>query len=400
MINDFYEMILIVSNKYKQLCEVHQYPSLDIDVMDVIDKDLEIIEFDQAKILIDKLIQNANKRNVVPSLLLLGGDDVGVWPTTLRIIEYCRSMKKFIKITLQVENIEQIHSIYDICYQVKKYDIRLRCIYSDKTKDFIPLFLERNPYMQIYLPLNCENYLQLYNIYMELNTLKAKKLKILFNYYEFNNTSTFNIQLLLPQLTQIKEFIQQEFLNNNIPLIPFNYDINFIMILVNNIEKNNDVQYFSTGELVQHHCKMVLGDMIIANQNGELYLCSNKHLNQYNTNAYCGYIHENEIYEKDDLNIFYHIYKCYLVQEHTLFPQSEIIMDCDKCTRVTTCSTGCFCNNLINSDDALNPLVEYCIINQHIKELMEEIVSYFNTNKNILFKEYFYMACQKGTDGI
>lgn len=400
MIDNFYECILIVSNYYTQLCEMFYHQKKDKYLNPEFN---EIIELDLAYKIIDKLVDNAKKQNKIPKLILLGADSISVQETTLAIIQYCRNLDTFIEITLQIENVDKTVNFFEINNLIRTYNLQIDYIYNDFTEDSIQILIEDNPYMNIYLPINWNNYLSLTKIYYKLNDLKVKKLKILFNYYELNRFkkySNFQMDLLLDELTEINNFIYDNFQNNNIPLIPFNFSINFIMILMNNIETENEIQYLSTGDCVKRHCKMVLGERIIINQKGELYLCSHEDFIPLNKKAYCGYIHLDDNFEVEDLNIFKKIYNYDLIEDYRLYPNSDPTLDCDHCTRVTTCSTGCFCNNLIGSDFALNPVIEYCLINRHIKELMEDLVKKLNEQENELFKEYFYLTCQRGTDGL
>lgn len=386
--NEVTQGILLLSNKYTQICDLYKCYCNDNDNF--------IMSYDTAKNIVDIIINNAKMNQTTPTFYLIGGDSVFSWTIiTKKIIEYINSQDIYSKIILQIE--EDIRELDDFHNFLKLYNnISLYVLYNSLvTTPFIQELLMMKPFLKIIYKININNYSSIFNDFIKLNQLHVKKIKYIYDLSQMEET-TFNIDDIYNEFIQIQNFIINSFNNNTVPLIPDNINNNFIKVMMQNeIEKRQKteqirIDFFHYAELMAYHCNMILGKKLIFNPLGEIYLCSKDKLNKENS-FYCGdlnsHISSDEIFEK----IFNKKKELY----NTLEPYPSDLR-CKSCSIYPICNIDCFGNNLCFSSNSLFPNRFYCGLINKWNEITITIIKNLDSSHNELFKNYFYIYCQKG----
>ena len=386
--NEVTQGILLLSNKYTQICELYKCYQND-------DQNF-IMSYETGKKIVDIIINNAKANEITPVFYLIGGDSIMSWPIiTQKIIEYINAQSIYSKIILQIEeDIRELDNFHDF---IKLYNnISLQILYNPLvTAPFIPELLKIKPFLKVIYKITVNNYSAIFNDFLKLNQLNIKKIKYIYD-FEHMEESTFNINNIYNEFNKIQEFIVESFTNNTIPLIPDNINNNFIKIMMrdeknkNKKENNIDINFFHHIELMTYHCNMLLGEKLIFNPLGEVYLCSKDKLDKDNL-FYCGdltnCITSDQIFEKlfnENKMSFYKI------QPYTTN------LRCKSCKIYPICNIDCFGNNLCFSNNSLFPNRLYCGFTNEWQNATISIIKKLDNTHNELFKNYFYIYCQKG----
>ena len=392
MTDNFIKTMLIISNQYNQLCELYECYHSEQE---------KIIDLDLAKNIIDKTISNAKIQQEIPEIYLIGADNSNVWNLiTKDIINYILNKKEYIKITIYLEDTH----IFDEHMFLFLIENKINIIYyisqlNNINKNILNI---NSSFLKIMFLITLNNINNIYNNYLYCVQNKIKNFKFLFNDKQFSiqNENLKLYETIEQEFDKIKNYIIKEFKNNKIPVIPENFLYQFIKILIIDNEKQKNVRMLNNIDLINYHCDILQEKRIFINQYGELFLCSSEPLNNKNK-FYYGTI--TNIKNSNDFlaEIFNYNINYFKNIPHKLDNKS-----CqNKCNLFSVCSMGCFSNNLLNKNNSKininEPFQSYCKINQILYNKIKEIIILLDTEKNELFKDYFYtVITTKGLIGI
>ena len=380
---DLLHTSLIISNSYNHICEL--YP-LNYNLTNK----QKYIDINIAYELINKItlsIQDNKNISLLPEITLIGGDNDGSWDSyVVPLIQYIRKQPYFIKINLECENLNFLNNIkLDYC---QKQQINLNLFLIDN--NFNPLLLtniiEKKPLTTITIYIHNLFFNNLHYLYTQLNHLNVKNVNFLFEEIQ-NNTYSLNlydnINLII---NEIKNIFNQE----EIPLIPKNFQLNFLKIILN----QNNKDKLNHSNIIDQHCYFLTAPHIIMNQDGELFVCSFDILNKQNP-MYIGFvdiIKHSINHDKYQLNNFYN--------NHTTNIAPLFGENCSECPMYFVCSTGCPIINLTNNGQSNIPNKNYCTLSTWFYEKSLELMEYLDKQKNELFKNYLFGCTMKGTYGL
>lgn len=373
------ETIILISNHYSSFCNLYScYHEINEELA---------LSYDIGKTIINKIFNNAKQQNFVPKIYLIGGDVIHYWETiTKPLIEYCLSLKQYCEIYLQFEN--ENNRYEEIFKYLKEHNIYLNFIYNLNTSFYLEAAIKYKPFLKLYYYINNDNVNDLFINYQHFNTLNIRKLK-------FTIEFDINKKILENNLYQIKNFIIQSFINNEVVLIPDNINNNFIKVLMLDEEKRIGLQLLHHSELTTYHCPMTIGQRIIINQLGQLFCCHHEKLD-VNNPMYIGDIFNSDFETVDIFQKVYH-FTAEDKKPYILNPQNEKA-ECKSCKIYTICHLNCFANNLLISNDPSLCSSKICRIDQLWFDISLSIIDTLDQNQNELFKNYFYAQCMKGLE--
>lgn len=376
---------LLLSNQYSQICNLYEcyLPSNSIEIMN----------YETGIKIIDTIIDTSLRIKNTPIFYLIGADNSLTWNTiTKKLINYINSKNIYNKIFLQIErNINELDDFEDIITHSQTLNFNI--IYNKITKPLIFELIKMKHFSKVFYKIDLNNYNHLYKDYLDLNANQVRILNFSFNPVQFSSRE-FDLNNIYSELYKIKDFIIQTFQDGNIPLVPINISNNFLKIIIQDKEELNQeiINFFHQSELMTYHCNMMIGKKIIINQYGELFLCSKNKLDNKNK-FYCGTI--DNPYSLDQ--IIFNIFNIPLEQLINIAPTIKK-EKCQFCNLKSTCNIDCFANNFCYSEDPLFPNKIYCSFNNTWDKITKDLILTLDNEKNELFKNYFFIYCQKGLD--